>query len=106
MRDLLVLQNIAAYDTHILAHAQFLSRFENNHSAFIRIKTETEQHSQTLVIPIEIEVKKGEYRTAYPHYTVPIHVYCVRAFLRMRTRCRSRNILAVGCHRFRYYTKQ
>ena len=59
MRDLLVLQNIAAYDTHILAHAQFLSRFENNHSAFIRIKTESTKQSQTIVIPLEIEVKKG-----------------------------------------------
>ena len=36
--------------------ANFIGRTENNHTAFIRIKTNQKQDSQLLVLPLEVEV--------------------------------------------------
>ena len=40
--------------------ANFIGRVENNHTAFIRIKTDKEKNTETLILPVEIEVTSGQ----------------------------------------------
>ena len=39
--------------------AKFLGRVESNHTAFIRIKTNHDNHEHVLVLPIEVQVSEG-----------------------------------------------
>jgi len=39
--------------------ASFLGRIEDNHTAFIRIRTNKEQDESILVLPVEVEVSSG-----------------------------------------------
>jgi len=55
-----MLQEIPAYETKIVMKANFLGRVENNHTAFIRIKTNREAKDDTLILPVEVEVTSGK----------------------------------------------
>lgn len=50
------LWEIPPYETKTVMKANFIGRTENNHTAFIRIKTNQKQDTQLLVLPIEVEV--------------------------------------------------
>jgi hypothetical protein len=40
--------------------ANFVGRVENNHTAFIRIKTNQEQMNNLVILPVEVEVSSGK----------------------------------------------
>ncbi|OWF37267.1 transmembrane protein 131-like isoform X2 [Mizuhopecten yessoensis] len=50
------LWEIPPYETKAVMKANFIGRVENNHTAFIRIKTNQEQNSRLLILPVEVEV--------------------------------------------------
>lgn len=56
---------IPPYDTKPIMKANFLGRIENNHTAFIRIRTKKEENDNVLVLPVEVEVSSetGIYST-------------------------------------------
>jgi len=39
--------------------ASFVGRVENNHTAFIRIRTNKDDKQQMLIVPVEVEVTSG-----------------------------------------------
>ena len=50
------LQEIPPYETKHVMNASFIGREENNHTAFIRIKTSRDNLSEVLTLPVEVEV--------------------------------------------------
>lgn len=54
------IQEIPPYETKPIMKASFIARIENNHTAFIRIRTNQDQHDGVLVLPVEVEVTAGE----------------------------------------------
>ncbi|XP_052281424.1 LOW QUALITY PROTEIN: transmembrane protein 131-like [Dreissena polymorpha] len=50
------LWEIPPYETKTIMKANFVGRTENNHTAFIRIKTNSRLDRQLLVLPMEVEV--------------------------------------------------
>ncbi|XP_052793068.1 transmembrane protein 131-like isoform X2 [Mya arenaria] len=50
------LWEIPPYETKTIMKANFVGRTENNHTAFIRIKTDHKKEKQLLVLPMEVEV--------------------------------------------------
>jgi hypothetical protein len=41
--------------------ASFVGRVENNHTAFIRIRTNKDDKQQMLIVPVEVEVTSGRF---------------------------------------------
>lgn len=58
---LLCFQEIPPYETKAVMKANFVGRVENNHTAFIRIKTNQEKKSHLLILPVEVEVSSCKY---------------------------------------------
>ena len=52
-------QEILPFETKPIMKASFLGRIEDNHTAFIRIKTNKEHEESILVLPVEVEVSSG-----------------------------------------------
>ncbi|XP_064610189.1 transmembrane protein 131-like isoform X2 [Liolophura sinensis] len=50
------LWEIPPFETKPVMRANFVGRTENNHTAFIRIKTNKERDSELLILPVEVEV--------------------------------------------------
>ncbi|KAK6172925.1 hypothetical protein SNE40_016488 [Patella caerulea] len=50
------LWEIQPFETKSVMRANFIARVENNHTAFIRIKTSEESQDKLLILPVEIEV--------------------------------------------------
>ncbi|XP_048778429.1 transmembrane protein 131-like isoform X3 [Ostrea edulis] len=50
------LWEIPPYETKTVMKANFVGRVENNHTAFIRIKTNQEQMNNLVILPVEVEV--------------------------------------------------
>ncbi|XP_061164811.1 transmembrane protein 131-like isoform X1 [Saccostrea echinata] len=50
------LWEIPPYETKTVMKANFVGRVENNHTAFIRIKTNQEQTNNLVILPVEVEV--------------------------------------------------
>ena len=57
-------KEIPPYETKAVMRANFIGRVINNHTAFIRIKTNIEKEKKTnmLILPVEIEVTGGKPR--------------------------------------------
>ncbi|KAL5012217.1 hypothetical protein ScPMuIL_010768 [Solemya velum] len=53
------LWEIPPYETKTVMRANFIGRIENNHTAFIRIKTNQETNNEMLILPIEVEVSSA-----------------------------------------------
>ncbi|XP_013418594.1 transmembrane protein 131-like isoform X2 [Lingula anatina] len=53
------LWEIPPYETKPVMRASFVGRNENNHTAFIRIKTSKDEKKQMLVLPVEVEVSSA-----------------------------------------------
>ncbi|XP_052077045.1 transmembrane protein 131-like isoform X3 [Mytilus californianus] len=53
------LWEIPPYETKAVMKANFVGRVVNNHTAFIRIKTNQEQKSHLLILPVEVEVSSS-----------------------------------------------
>lgn len=53
-------QEIPPYETKTVMKANFVGRVENNHTAFIRIKTNQEQMNNVVILPVEVEVSSGK----------------------------------------------
>ena len=49
-------QEIPPFETKPVMRASFVGRIENNHTAFIRIKTNRDQKDEVLILPVEVEV--------------------------------------------------
>ncbi|ESO93808.1 hypothetical protein LOTGIDRAFT_228573 [Lottia gigantea] len=47
---------IQPFETKSVMRANFIARVENNHTAFIRIKTSKESENKLLILPVEVEV--------------------------------------------------
>ena len=43
----------------MIMRASFVGRVENNHTAFIRIRTNKDDKQQMLIVPVEVEVTSG-----------------------------------------------
>lgn len=52
-----------------------MGRTENNHTAFIRIKTNKERESELLILPVEVEVTAGKTGLEYPVKTTTSDVH-------------------------------
>ena len=69
------LQEIPPYETRTIMKAKFIGRTENNHTAFIRIRTD---YKQMLVLPMEVEVTSSELR---PTLNLCSFIWCMEYFL-------------------------
>lgn len=47
--------------------ASFSSRDADNHTAFIRIKTNASNQDEFIILPVEVEVTSGAFPIATPH---------------------------------------
>jgi len=56
----LLLQEIPPFETKSIMKASFIGRQENNHTAFIRIRTNRENPDERLILPVEVEVTSGK----------------------------------------------
>lgn len=54
-----VLQEIPPFETKGVMRASFSSRDVDNHTAFIRIKTNAPDEDQFIILPVEVEVTSG-----------------------------------------------
>lgn len=59
------MQEIPPYETKTVMKANFVGRVENNHTAFIRIKTNQEQTNNLVILPVEVEVSSGEWKECF-----------------------------------------
>lgn len=59
-----VLQEIPPFETKGVMRASFSSRDVDNHTAFIRIKTNAPDEDQFIILPVEVEVTSGA--STYP----------------------------------------
>ncbi len=48
--------------------ASFSSRDADNHTAFIRIKTNASNEDEFIILPVEVEVTTGQFRAATNEY--------------------------------------
>ena len=55
----LSLQEIPPFETKGVMRASFSSRDVDNHTAFIRIKTNAPNEDQFIILPVEVEVTSG-----------------------------------------------
>lgn len=55
-----VLQEIAPFETKGVMRASFSSRDADNHTAFIRIKTNASNEDEFIILPVEVEVTTGQ----------------------------------------------
>lgn len=53
------LQEIPPFETKGVMRASFSSRDVDNHTAFIRIKTNAPDEDQFIILPVEVEVTSG-----------------------------------------------
>lgn len=53
--------------------ANFVGRVENNHTAFIRIKTNQEQMNNVVILPVEVEVSSGERIDRMSYWWTKVH---------------------------------
>lgn len=56
---LLTFQEIPPFETKGVMRASFSSRDVDNHTAFIRIKTNAPNEDQFIILPVEVEVTSG-----------------------------------------------
>lgn len=56
---LLTCQEIPPYETKGVMRASFSSREADNHTAFIRIKTNASDSTEFIILPVEVEVTTG-----------------------------------------------
>lgn len=56
---LLFLQEIPPFETKGVMRASFSSRDVDNHTAYIRIKTNAPNEDQFIILPVEVEVTSG-----------------------------------------------
>ena len=54
-----LMQEIPPFETKSIMKASFIGRIENNHTAFIRIKTNKDNKQEMLILPVEVEVTSG-----------------------------------------------
>lgn len=57
-------QEIPPYETKGVMRASFSSREADNHTAFIRIKTNASDSTEFIILPVEVEVTTGQWRAA------------------------------------------
>ena len=50
----IVFQEIPPFETKPVMRASFVGRIENNHTAFIRIKTNRDKKDEVLILPVEV----------------------------------------------------
>lgn len=55
----LTCQEIPPYETKGVMRASFSSREADNHTAFIRIKTNASDSTEFIILPVEVEVTTG-----------------------------------------------
>lgn len=56
----LFFQEIPPYETKPIIKANFIARIEKNHTAFIRIRTNSSEQDY-LLLPVEVDVSSGNY---------------------------------------------
>lgn len=56
---LIIYQEIPPYETKGVMRASFSSREADNHTAFIRIKTNASDNTEFIILPVEVEVTTG-----------------------------------------------
>lgn len=56
---LLFFQEIPPFETKGVMRASFSSRDVDNHTAYIRIKTNAPNEDQFIILPVEVEVTSG-----------------------------------------------
>lgn len=56
-------QEIPPYETKGVMRASFSSREADNHTAFIRIKTNASDSTEFIILPVEVEVTTGQWKT-------------------------------------------
>lgn len=66
---LFFLQEIPPFETKGVMRASFSSRDADNHTAFIRIKTNAPNEDQFIILPVEVEVTSGE--SPNPEFSSP-----------------------------------
>lgn len=54
------LQEIPPFETKGVMRASFSSRDADNHTAFIRIKTNASNEDEFIILPMEVEVTAGQ----------------------------------------------
>lgn len=54
-----ICQEIPPYETKGVMRASFSSREADNHTAFIRIKTNASDSTEFIILPVEVEVTTG-----------------------------------------------
>lgn len=70
------LQEIPPFETKGVMRASFSSRDVDNHTAFIRIKTNAPNEDQFIILPVEVEVTSGVPPTpknAFTFYSAPFY---------------------------------
>lgn len=71
---LLTCQEIPPYETKGVMRASFSSREADNHTAFIRIKTNASDSTEFIILPVEVEVTTGQWKTASLFGLFSIHL--------------------------------
>ncbi len=61
-------QEIPPFETKGVMRASFSSRDVDNHTAFIRIKTNAPNEDQFIILPVEVEVTSGVLKTLWTHF--------------------------------------
>lgn len=64
-------QEIPPFETKGVMRASFSSRDADNHTAFIRIKTNAPNEDQFIILPVEVEVTSGVFYKSHLH-----HILC------------------------------
>lgn len=66
-----VFQEIPPFETKGVMRASFSSRDVDNHTAFIRIKTNAPDEDQFIILPVEVEVTSGSSNHSNPPSPLP-----------------------------------
>lgn len=71
LKPLFFLQEIPPFETKGVMRASFSSRDVDNHTAYIRIKTNAPNEDEFIILPVEVEVTSGALpqnaRAKFPH---------------------------------------
>lgn len=59
LKPLFFLQEIPPFETKGVMRASFSSRDVDNHTAYIRIKTNAPNEDEFIILPVEVEVTSG-----------------------------------------------
>lgn len=60
---MIIYQEIPPYETKGVMRASFSSREADNHTAFIRIKTNASDNTEVIILPVEVEVTTGLWKS-------------------------------------------